>query len=358
MPSLNAFLVWWGAELASLLPDFIKRIFQADPVQLQLNIATGKASLTKGVQGHVMQVAVLDSQASALPDSLVATMSRMNKSQIETVLFLDPDDVLSLELALPAESEADILEVLGYEMDRQTPFTMDQVYCDYRINRSATDMGQILVHAVVVPRDLMDHWIEHARLWGQSPSIVTIDEKDTGSETRASGFNLLPDELRKKKKPGLTRLNYALGASAIILMAITLVLTLYRQSLLIEKFDQQLAVVSQDVREVRQLREAMDQLVEESGQLVMRKQSSPMTVDVLNELSLVMPDHTWLRRFQLNEMRLTLQGESANASELIGLIEASNMFQDATFASPVVRDQKSDRDRFQITVNLLTPDGR
>jgi len=357
MQQLTDFLDWWRGELVKLVPAFIKRFFQAESLQLQLHVTTGAASITRGSDGEILQSVVLNPDATTLPDKLLSILSGLNQSNIETVLFLAPEDTLVLELMLPSESEADIRDVLGYEMDRQTPFTLDQVYFDFQIGRPSAKQNKIQVKALVAPRDRMDAWLERVVLWGQRASVVTVDQAQDQAGTGDTGFNLLPKDRRPHKKLGLRKLNYALAASAIILAVMIVVLTLYRQVQQIDALNAQIADVKEDVQKVQGLRTDMDRLMQEAAQLIERKQQSPKVVEVLNELSLVIPDHTWIHRFQLNEGRITLQGESSNASELIGLIETSDKFQDATFASPVVRDQKSQQDRFQITANLVTQGG-
>jgi general secretion pathway protein L len=49
---------------------------------------------------------------------------------------------------------------------------------------------------------------------------------------------------------------------------------------------------------------------------------------------------------------LQIQGESPAASTLIAVLEASELFANARFASPVTQDSISKLERFQITVDV------
>ena len=51
----------------------------------------------------------------------------------EVILCLPADKVLTRTLTLPLATEENLREVLAFQMDRQTPFTVEQVYYDYGV---------------------------------------------------------------------------------------------------------------------------------------------------------------------------------------------------------------------------------
>jgi general secretion pathway protein L len=71
-------------------------------------------------------------------------------------------------------------------------------------------------------------------------------------------------------------------------------------------------------------------------------------VDMLNELTRVIPDQTSLYGLQYRDRKLVIQGRSPAASSLIELIEASPYFKNTSFVSPVIKDIASGQERFQI----------
>ena len=69
---------------------------------------------------------------------------------------------------------------------------------------------------------------------------------------------------------------------------------------------------------------------------------------MLSELTQLLPDHTWLTRLEMNQQRVRLEGESAEASSLIGLLERSQYLHNVSFVSPITNNPRTQRDRFSL----------
>ena len=82
-----------------------------------------------------------------------------------------------------------------------------------------------------------------------------------------------------------------------------------------------------------------------------------MMVDILNTLSTLIDDRTWLAYLQYSEHHLQIQGESPSASTLIGVLESSEIFTKARFVSPVTQNNINKLERFQITVDTTKKGG-
>ena len=354
---LGDFFSWWIEQLSGLVPSFVTRYFQADDYLLQLDVTAGKLLLVD-VNGHnVIKEVAFDSDAAEPPKAFTTALSDINASNLDTHLILGSKDVLFIDVTLPLEAEPDLENILGYEMDRQTPFKIDQVYFDYVVDKSADDKAHMLVKLVVVPRELVDNWLDRLKQWQLCPESVGVRAGNNDDLDYLSDINLLPAELRTYHPLVIAKLNGLLIVAAILMLVFSVYLSLNRQSNFIEQLNSEIALLSDDVRQVQKLRKQIDHLGDESERIVEIKQQTPGVIRILNDLSIIMPQHAWLQRFELNGGQLRLQGESSNATELIGLIEASPKFQNASFTSPVVRDAKTGRDRFQLRVNLAPQGG-
>ncbi len=62
-------------------------------------------------------------------------------------------------ITLPAPTEENLKDVLGYEMDRYTPFALEDVYFDYKIvtRDEANDSIQVLL--MVVKKEVIDYYL-------------------------------------------------------------------------------------------------------------------------------------------------------------------------------------------------------
>ncbi|OYV22175.1 MAG: proteinral secretion pathway protein L, partial [Methylococcaceae bacterium NSO1] len=110
--------------------------------------------------------------------------------------------------------------------------------------------------------------------------------------------------------------------------------------------------LEKDAKKVKALQSEIDAVVDETRQLIAEKSATPEVIEMLNTLSSLIKEDTWLSYAQYSDGHLQIQGESPAASTLIAVLEASELFANARFASPVTQDSISKLERFQITVDV------
>ena len=89
--------------------------------------------------------------------------------------------------------------------------------------------------------------------------------------------------------------------------------------------------------ETSRLRKEVDRLTTEDSFLVMRKHQTPSATTVLDDITRVLPDDTWLTRFEMQQTTVQIFGNSPRASALIGLIEGAPLFQPWRIPSQLCR---------------------
>ena len=80
----------------------------------------------------------------------------------------------------------------------------------------------------------------------------------------------------------------------------------------------------------------------------------PITA-LLEELTRLLPDSTWLSELRIEKETGFISGRSSNASELIRLLSRSSALKELSFTSPVVRDPLNGIERFQIRFEIRGP---
>ncbi|MDP6674940.1 MAG: PilN domain-containing protein, partial [Gammaproteobacteria bacterium] len=90
----------------------------------------------------------------------------------------------------------------------------------------------------------------------------------------------------------------------------------------------------------------------ESSRLAILKQKQPGVMQVLDELTRILPDNTWVSRLEIHQPRVSIRGESSNAADLSTLIESSALFSNTQFDSPVTRNTVTGQEKFAISVNI------
>jgi len=84
-----------------------------------------------------------------------------------------------------------------------------------------------------------------------------------------------------------------------------------------------------------------------------KKRLSPIAVIVLDELSAILPDDTSVTDLSLEAEHLRITGVSANAAELVPLLEGSGRFKNAAFYAPTTRLAGGATDRFSIEATVV-----
>ena len=100
----------------------------------------------------------------------------------------------------------------------------------------------------------------------------------------------------------------------------------------------------------RQLRDA----IEGANFLAKKKSEQAVTVDVVAEVTRLVPDDTWLERLSFVGNQLQLQGQSARADKLIGILTKSTCLEKPQFQGIIQPDGATGKERFILVADLKT----
>jgi len=118
----------------------------------------------------------------------------------------------------------------------------------------------------------------------------------------------------------------------------------------LQKLEKELTVVrleADTLSGIRKHNKATISHLETLSQLV-REQA--VTIDLLKEITEVLPQDTWLRSLAVRARKIHLQGTSASATAVVKALEDSPLFNKVHFDSPVVK--KGSSETFKIVVDL------
>jgi general secretion pathway protein L len=343
---IPGFLGWWLGELRSLLPQRWQDALRAESAWVEIESIEGgvSASLfgTAIPQRHEVRVESLSDLAAAVDQALGEAAATRR------VLLLPPARVLRRIISLPAAARERLHAVLGFELDRQTPFKPEQVHFDSRVLGEDVGAKQIRVELALVPREQLDTAL--AALGTLGTALDAVDVR--GSDGHRAGFNLLPPARRLRRANFWLWTNLALIGASLLLLFLAMGQTLSNREAAIAQLDAQVEEQRSLARSVTQLRRGLDEAVEGGNFLARRRAQQPLMIDLLEELTRLLPDDTYLERLNFDGEQVTIHGLSSQASALLQSLQGSERLSDPSLSGPIQPDPRAGKDRFQITAGF------
>ncbi|WP_339458255.1 PilN domain-containing protein [Pseudomonas sp. EA_105y_Pfl2_R69] len=336
------FWQWWSGELLGLIPERWRERLRRRGNQLFIDLHEDRCGLDFGSFGQreTLVSAPLGAEGELPPAVVEVLLNRAGKAA-QVILLLPEQQLLHKVLSLPAATESGLANVLRFEMDRHTPFTAEQVYFGYRILERDRRHQRLQVELLVVLREYLDQLLRRLDGLAVHPALVT-----RGEERSARPINLLPGGLLHKSSGwrGNRRLQTVLVVGLIAL----LLLPLWQQQQRAEHLAAQLDAPKAAAERAAAVRDELQRLEAGRDYLDEQRLLADEVLSILDELTRLLPDSTWLSRFELIGERVRLEGESAEASALIGLLEQSRTLHNVSYASPITSNPRTEKDRFSL----------
>lgn len=349
LPSIRAlgarFFTWWSAELIALAST-LRPLIGARGTTLTLDTSEEQWRLRYRKGTHMVELGPVDFKTGLHPHLPKGT-------KLENTVFkvlVAPDKALRKSLDMPSVAEPDLRNALHFEIDRHTPFRPDNVYFDYRIVARRPQQKRMTVELTTVPREVVDAISSRVREWGARPSIIDIAASDAQD---GSGINLLKESEEEHLRSGLSRSTTAYLVILLALLASVIYVALHQLAATDQLLVRQLAEEKDKAQQVMTMRDEAEHAVKAARFLDDRKKGMPGVLRAINDLTRTLPDHTWLTRLTRHSNQMTISGKSAAAAELIPLLENPSLFQNPSFSSPIMQEQQSKLENFEISFELV-----
>lgn len=351
-PILRGFFAWWLGELGALVPQHLRHILRPPPHILLVEIMDKEIMLRLLQGGRRREVGHVDLDGltgEAQGMAMRELLGRIDLSGVEVALRLPAEQALRQRLELPLMAEPDLRQALMFQIDRQTPFEPDEVCFDYRVSARTPGAKRVTVEMTLVPRGLVSAAVAKAKTWGLDARIVDVAYGERNATPR---INLLVSERPGARAGAWSPLTAMLAVCAAGLLAAAVYIPLEQRRETSEALLAMIAEAKSDADDVLRLREDVDRLAGENQFLIEQKRNHPSQVVILDELTSVLPDDTWLYELTIDGNQMRLAGYSSAASSLIGLIGDASMFRAPKFRSPVTRDPKTGVERFKLSLEF------
>ncbi len=248
-------------------------------------------------------------------------------------VLVSPDHVLRKRVVLPMATEENLLDVVGFDMDRQTPFTAAQVYFGARVVARDVAHERLEVEVVAVPKNTIEPWLIEMRAAAISVhSIVAADEFTVGAKRGVAPIELLAASAGPARRwSNMQRINVGLIALGLLMALAAVLLPIWQKRETVKALMPLSVKADAEFKITQRVTEEYTRLANEYNYVVGRKHANYPTVMLVDEITKISPDTMWIQSFEYKTLakarELQLAGEAASVSKVIESLEQTPFLQ-------------------------------
>lgn len=333
---LRDVVLWWARQMRALLP---RRLWpdsrQHDALLVTLQLAHVDLSLRR--RGNETSLGRFGMTESGLAEAMRSLRRRPRR----VILRLDSGVLLERSVELPLAAERDVDRVLGFEMDRFTPFTASDVVWQADVLQRDPAQRRLLLRLILVPRRAIQSTLDPLARAGLVPGWL---------EARAPDGTPRQLPLADHSAPQLYRTVTVMAGTVVVLGMAILLTPFVSQWLARDATEKAIAALQPQVTHVEALRRKLADAG--SDALAGERNRIGNVLQVLATVTDTLPDDTRLTELSLHQGKLSLTGQSPAAAGLIPALAAEPIFRNPAFAAPVTRAPDGHADLFVIRADL------
>lgn len=337
---------WIGTCVASLVEDMAGTAGDPSASRTMILMSSEGAEVyVRGKSGSRQLTARLDGNSDEVAGRLkkVVTGSKAH----DVLLRVTNDRAVVKDIQLPSGALEVLPAVIRNKIESLAAWPLAETLWGYRVS-GPPKSGQVGVTVGIVSRKTLDGLLGLLREAGLRVGFLDIARSHDDPEAITIDFQNEGRLIRARRK-------VAVVMSALALLALfTASYGLYRAAT--AHFE--LAAVQQHTEELRQALvggtgagKAGAKLAE-ANKLYARKQESRPVVVILNDLTKLVPDGTWLNSIDYESGQVTISGRGTEIPKVIESLEKSDVFSKVNFASATQRDPSLDVDIFSVSATV------
>ncbi|OBU66902.1 general secretion pathway protein GspL [Stenotrophomonas maltophilia] len=344
-PGAGRFLRWWRQSLLAWVPARWQWALGWAQARLLLQREEDQLQVWREVGERREPVVRLPWPVSP------AELDRVLEPRVRNlprVWLLPADEVLRRPLRLPAAAADRLRAVVGFEIDRQTPFDASQVSYDVR-ELGVAGEGQLQVELVAWPLRQLDAWRGVVGEW--SGALAGVDA--IAAQGDVLQVNLLPPAQRQRRTDPMRRWNLLLAIATLVMLVLAGLQLLDNRRAAADELRAQVERSARSARGVASERAQLQALIDGAAFLEKERSRRAGVVEIWNELTRRLPEGTYLEKLAIENNNLQLIGLSREASQLVQLLQDAPQWRKVNLTGVLQADgAASGRDRFTMTAEL------
>lgn len=277
----------------------------------------------------------------ALASSVALAVRDLKADGAQVTLVIPTDWAIVKEADFPLTARENLSNVISYELDRLTPLSPERAFYDFRV--LSEDESRIRILLATMKAETLQPYVEALMAKGIAIQRVAV----IGIE----GMNLLDKGIHHTLKPPLA-LTLVLLLVLVALGLFWLVSPLQIIEKRVEAIDREIVSRKEEVNKIESLKKEFNGVEQEITAIRNFRASRPVMLDLMREMTRVLPKNAWLSRVRFTESTVEIEGYATSATDIVPKMEASGYFRKVEFSSPTFRDVRLNADRFLIKMEI------
>jgi general secretion pathway protein L len=351
----HAFGAWWLREFLDLFPQRLAHwlvdnggrtlVLASEGDAIALHLTTDRGRLLAS-----SRVTRADYSPELIDEFLAK--QRHRRTSVTIGLSLPEELIFQRSFILPLETRRTLDTVVVQDLLAKTPFQLDDIYHAHRVDRAG---GKLVVSQCVVRRA---HAAAAAGTFDLKPEDIAFIQPDNTAHHADQPRIVTTSPSSIKRNHWAQRIGVGLVATALLLAIWGLGTRYHRQQVVLDALQTEVAAAAAKAKSVQ----GMIEKLRSERALLLRlraKRDEPGLGDIWEEATRILPAHTWLTELRLSETpddrHLVMTGFSAAAASLVGLLDRSSVFGEASLVGPTTVDPTEAKERFIIQAKLKRP---
>jgi general secretion pathway protein L len=262
----------------------------------------------------------------------------LSRDEVRVGPVIARDLFLLRELSVPKAALGVLPKILDQEVVRRTPFQLSDIWHAASVVAGGSDDVAAMCHWII-RRDRAVAALEELGLKGGDVDFLAAGNAD-GDAMPVIHFSATGDE----DPPWAARAVRLLAVAALVASVCGFAAFEWSQASVASSIETALAEARQGAQNGR---DGIDPV----GRLLALK-ADVSVLEVWDELSRILPDHTFLTESRMADGKVTLSGFSADAARLVRIIDQSPLFSGAALTAAITPDATERKDRFAISFKV------
>lgn len=349
----RTFLMWWRAGLVDCLPKRMRALLDRRDADILLRLDACNEDDDGNDDGNDHGNVDSDHANAEINIDTLFTRPYNASPGTRVILVLPQRAVLIKPMRFPLAARDNLRAIAAFELDRQTPFTLDQAAFDVHLPHIASHRGKhpssLSVEVAVMPKTSLDVLTE--KIASANWPLHGVDVMT--SNGHRLGINLLDPALRAPQRTPERRMTVWLTSVFLVLTAVACYQWQSARETALNDMQTRVSAMRVAAHSVMRLREQVRDQASMASYLTRLKTSRPGMDEVLLQLTTALPDDSWLQQIEVDATgQVRLAGLSAHATALLGRLQQATSLHDVSFQGAIEPDQQTHLDHFYLAGHL------